>query len=77
MLSFLSTGQRDLIDLIQRMIKQRKASPPKEGEETFLDMVISYSPDEEVQHADALQFSTAGQYCTEYRKLSAISVRFR
>ena len=68
----LSTGQKDLTDLIQRMIKQRQASPPKKGEETFLDMIISYSTDEEVQHADALEFTTAGQYCTEYRKQSAL-----
>lgn len=51
------------------MIKHRKASPSKQGEETLLDMIISYSEYEDLQHADALQFTTAGQYTVEYGQL--------
>lgn len=50
------------------MIHDRLSSPPKEGEETLLDMIISYTEDEELQHADALEFTTGGQYILEYRK---------
>ena len=55
------------------MIRDRKASPSKQGEETLLDMIISYSDYEDLQHADALQFTTAGQYSVEYGKFFFIS----
>ena len=50
------------------MIQDRQTSPPKVGEETLLDMILSYTDDEEVQHADALEFTTSGQYILEYGK---------
>ena len=50
------------------MIRDRKANPPNQGEETLLDMIINYSNYEDLQHADALQFTTGGQYTVEYSK---------
>ena len=51
------------------MIKERKANPGKAGEENLLDCIISYSDDEEIQFADALQFSAAGQNTLDYCKI--------
>lgn len=62
----MQEGQKDLIELIKTMIRDRKANPPKQGEETLLDMIINYSNYEDLQHADALQFTTGGQYTVEY-----------
>ena len=50
------------------MIRDRKKSPPKPGEEVLLDLFISFSDDEDLQEADALEFSTAGQFLIEYCK---------
>ena len=64
----LHIGQKDLIQLIKTMIRDRKANPPNQGEETLLDMIINYSNYEDLQHADALQFTTGGQYTVEFSK---------
>ena len=63
------TGKKDLSDLVKHLINDRKSNPPpSEAEETFLDRIITYTEDLEVQHADVLEFTTAGQYTTEYRE---------
>ena len=61
-------GKKDLRKLTLQMIRDRKKSPPKPGEEVLLDLFISFSDDEDLQEADALEFSTAGQFLIEYCK---------
>ena len=51
------------------MIEDRKSSSAKISEETLLDYILTYTDDEEIQRADALEFSTCGQYVLEYCKL--------
>ena len=50
------------------MIKDRKAAPPKKGEETLLDLFISFTDNEELQLADAMEFASSAQITIEYRK---------
>lgn len=57
---------KDLSKLIKKMLNDRKSNPPNKGEETLLDMIIDYSPDEELQHADVLLFTAGGQTALEY-----------
>ena len=54
--------------IIGNMIKDRKSSPAKNRNETLLDCILSYTDDEEIQFADALEFSTSGQYVLDYCK---------
>ena len=61
-------GEKDLNILTKKMLDDRKAKPPEKGDETLLDLFISFSDDEEVQLADALEFAIFGQYCLEYCK---------
>ena len=61
-------GEKDLNILTKKMLDDRKAKPPEKRDETLLDLFISFSDDEEVQLADALEFAMFGQYCLEYYK---------
>ena len=63
------TDRRDLNKLIGNMIKDRKSYSVKISEETLLDCILTYTDDEEIQLADALEFATCGQYVLEYCKL--------
>ena len=63
------TDRKDLNKLIGNMIKDRKSSTAEISEETLLDYILTYTDDEEIQLADALEFATAGQYVLEYCKL--------
>ena len=63
----LQTDRKSLSELAKHLIDDRKANPPRsEAQMTFLDRILSYTDDTDVQHADALEFTTAGQFCTEY-----------
>ena len=50
------------------MITDRKANPPKPGEELMLDSFITFSDDEELQLADALCFIVGGFHTTGFCK---------
>ena len=50
------------------MIQDRKAAPPKKGEETLIDLFISFTDNEELQLADAMEFASGAQVSIEYRK---------
>ena len=65
---------KDLKELIQKMLKDRKSDPPKKGEETLLDLIINYSDDEEQQLAECLEFTTAGLHGMEFCKYSRNSL---
>ena len=52
------------------MLQDRKTKPPKQGEETLLDLFISFSDDEEIQLADSLEFTTSGLYTIEACKFN-------
>lgn len=64
--------KKDIKELIQNMIKDRKAAPPKEGEETLLDLFISFTDNEELQLADAMEFAASAQITIEYLMTCAI-----
>ena len=68
MVNLCISEKQDLKKLVSQMIRDRKMNPPKPGDEVLLDYIISYSDDEGLQEADALEFSTAGQFVLEYCK---------
>ena len=58
-------GKKDVRKLTLQMLRDRKKSPPTPGEEVLLDLFISFSDDEDLQEADALEFCTAGNFVME------------
>ena len=63
----IQTGRKDLCELVKHLIDDRKANPARsEAEMTFLDRILSYTDDTEVQHGDVLEFISAGQFAMEY-----------
>lgn len=52
--------------IIQRVMRERKENPPKQGEEFMLDYLLDFTDDEEIQFADSMCFAVAGYHTLAY-----------
>ncbi|KAH3717277.1 cytochrome P450 20A1-like [Dreissena polymorpha] len=56
----LQEGKQELSSVLLQIFRDRKRNPPRAGEELFLDVLMEYTEDEEVQFCDALVYTIGG-----------------
>ncbi|KAH3778215.1 hypothetical protein DPMN_179669 [Dreissena polymorpha] len=54
------SGKQELSSVLLQIFRDRKRNPPRAGEELFLDVLMEYTEDEEVQFCDALVYTIGG-----------------
>ena len=52
------------MDVVKKIVKDRKANPPEHGEELMLDKILDYSDDEALQFSDSIAFIVGGFHTT-------------
>lgn len=62
------------MEVVKKIVNNRKAHPPEHGEELMVDLIIDYSDDEEFQFSDSLTFTIGGFHTTGNGKNSTISI---
>ena len=52
------------MEVVKKIVKNRKANPPEHGEELMLDKILDYSEDEVLQFSDSITFTVGGFHTT-------------